>query len=347
MIRVEALRLGTRRARLTREDARAVLCALGALLVLSLIGAAMVGSVSIDFTRAFDFAHPESADFVIFFRSRLPRVLLGAVVGGGLAAAGAALQALLRNPLASPDVIGISGGASIGAIGVLALGVGGPAWILVPGAAFVASLATLAAIVRLSTVHGRLNPYSLLLVGVIANTIAAAVIMLVTALVDSLRAQGVLIWLSGSLAQRPYSLVALVTLLTVAPAIVLWTQAQSLNLLALGEETATQLGADVDRVRTVSFLSSALLVGASVSVSGVIGFVGLIVPHCLRLAFGSDQRLLIPAAFLGGAVFLVWADAAARTLFAPTEIPVGVLTALCGGPFFVFLLRRQEEGRGI
>jgi iron complex transport system permease protein len=135
--------------------------------------------------------------------------------------------------------------------------------------------------------------------------------------------------------------------LTVAPAVLLWTQGRSLNLLALGEEAATQLGADVDRVRTVSFLASALLVGASVSVSGVIGFVGLIVPHCLRLAFGSDQRLLIPAAYLGGAVFLVWADAAARTLVAPTEIPVGVLTALCGGPFFVFLLRRQEEGREI
>jgi iron complex transport system permease protein len=284
---------------------------------------------------------------VILFRARLPRVLLGAAVGGGLAASGAALQALLRNPLASPDVIGISGGASVGAIAVLALAAAGPAWIMVPCAAFLASIATLAVIVRLSTVHGRLNPYSLLLVGVIANTVAAALIMLVTALVDSLRAQGVLVWLSGSLAQRPYPLVATVGALSVAPSVVLWTQARSLNLLALGEETATQLGADVARVRRVSFLASALLVGAAVSVSGVIGFAGLIVPHCLRLAIGSDQRLLIPASFLGGAVFLVCMDAAARTLLAPTEIPVGVLTALCGGPFFVFLLRRQEEGRGL
>jgi len=165
--------------------------------------------------------------------------------------------------------------------------------------------------------------------------------------VDSLRAQGVLIWLSGSLAQRPYSLVALVSVLSIGPAIVLWTQGRSLNLLALGEETATQLGTDVGRVRRVSFLAAALLVGAAVSVSGVIGFVGLIVPHLLRLAFGSDQRLLVPAAFLGGAVFLVWTDAAARVLIAPTEIPVGVLTALCGGPFFIFLLRRQEQGREI
>jgi len=334
-------------ARLTAERARTVLALLAALLVASLVAATLVGGVRLSFERALDFAHPENPDFVILFRTRLPRVLLGAAVGGGLAAAGAALQALLRNPLASPDVIGITGGASIGAIVVLAFGIGGPAWILVPGAAFVASLATLGAIVRLSTVHGRLNPYSLLLVGVIVNTIAAAAIMLVTALVDSLRAQGVMMWLAGSLSQRPYSLVALVAAFTVAPTLVLWMHARGLNLLALGEDTATQLGTDVVRIRRTSFLASALLVGASVSVSGVIGFVGLIVPHCLRLVLGSDQRLLIPASFLGGAVFLVWADAAARTLVAPTEIPVGVLTALCGGPFFIFLLRRQEEGRGL
>jgi len=332
-------------ARLTVERVRAVLAALGVALAASLIAAVAIGGVRIDFARALDVAHPGSPDFVILFRARLPRVLLGAVVGGGLAAAGAALQAVLRNPLASPDVIGVSGGASIGAIAVLALGPAGPAWMLVPGTAFLASLFTLGVIVRLSTVRGRLNPYSLLLVGVITNTVAAALIMLVTSMVDSLRAQGVLLWLTGNLAQRPYSLVALVAILTVAPALVLWTQARSLNLLALGEEAARQLGTDVGRVRRVSFAASALLVGAAVSVSGVIGFVGLIVPHCLRLALGSDQRLLVPASFLGGGIFLVWADTFARTVAAPTEIPVGVLTALCGGPFFVFLLRRQEVGR--
>lgn len=333
--------------RLTPGRVRAVLGSLLAMLALSVVAATAVGGVHVDLRRAFDLSRTDSPEFVILFRSRLPRVLLGAAVGGGLAASGAALQALLRNPLASPDVIGISGGASVGAVAVLAIGIRGPAWIVVPAAAFLASIATLAAIVRLSTVHGRLNPYSLLLVGVIANTVAAALIMLVTALVDSLRAQGVLVWLSGNLAQRPYSLVAAVAALSVAPTIVLWGQARNLNLLALGEEAAAQLGADVASVRRVSFLASALLVGAAVSVSGVIGFVGLIVPHCLRLAIGSDQRLLIPASFLGGAVFLVCMDGAARTLLAPTEIPVGVLTALCGGPFFVFLLRRQEEGRGL
>ncbi|MGH7896557.1 MAG: FecCD family ABC transporter permease [Candidatus Binatia bacterium] len=334
-------------SRQTAARARSVLLGLAIVLGASLAAVAAIGGVPIDFARALDWSGAESPDQVILFRTRLPRVLLGAVVGGGLAAAGAALQALLRNALASPDVIGISGGASLGAVAILALRVRGPAWLLVPGAAFVASLLTLGMIVRLSTVRGRLNPYSLLLVGVIANTVAAALIMFVTALVDSLRAQGVLVWLSGSLAHRSYPMVAVIAILTIGPAAVLWTQARSLNLLALGEEAATQLGTDVARVRRTSFLASALLVGASVSVAGVIGFVGLIVPHCLRLVIGSDQRLLIPASFLGGAIFLVWADAAARTLLAPTEIPVGVLTALCGGPFFVFLLRRQQEGRGI
>ncbi len=336
---------GAPAARLTAERARLTLLVLAAVLGASALGAALVGGVHLDLARAFDFAHPEDPDFVILFRSRIPRVLLGIAVGGGLAAAGAALQALLRNPLASPDVIGISGGGSVGAILVLATGVSGPAWLLVPGAAFVSSLLTLSMILRLSTVRGRLNPYSLLLVGVIVNTIAAAIIMLVTSMVDSLRAQGVMIWLTGSLSQRPYPLVALALLFAVAPTLVLWSQARSLNLLALGEETATQLGTDVARVRRSSFVAAAFLVGASVSVSGVIGFVGLIVPHCLRLAIGSDQRLLIPASFLAGGTFLVWSDALARVLLAPTEIPVGVLTSLCGGPFFVFLLRRQETGR--
>ena len=156
-------------ARLTRERARAVLVVLAGAVAVSVVGACLVGGVHVDLGRAFDFTQPENPDFVILFKSRLPRVLLGAAVGGGLAAAGAALQALLRNPLASPDVIGISGGASVGAICVLALGVAGPAWIVVPGAAFAASVATLGLIVRLSTVHGRLNPYSLLLVGVSRN----------------------------------------------------------------------------------------------------------------------------------------------------------------------------------
>ncbi len=322
-----------------------VLILLSAGLAGTLVAAAAVGSVRIDWMRAFDFSRVDNPDFTILFRTRLPRVFLGAAVGGGLAAAGVALQALLRNSLASPDVIGVSGGASVGAIAVLALGA--DRWITLPGAAFLGSLGAIALIVRLSTVHGRLHPYSLLLVGVIVNTIAAALVMLVSSLVESAQAQGALFWLSGSLSQRDVALVFAVFGIVLAATGLLWAQGRSLNLLALGEETAAQLGTDVSAVRWKTFLASALLVGTAVSVSGIIGFVGLIVPHGLRLILGSDHRLLVPASFFGGAMFLIWADMVARVAVAPTEIPVGVVTALCGGPFFLFLLRQQERARSL
>jgi iron complex transport system permease protein len=333
--------------RLTGGRLLRVLALLAAALGATLVLAAAVGGVPIDWRRALDFSSPDNPDSVILFRTRLPRVLLGATVGGGLAAAGAALQALLRNALASPDVVGISGGASVGAIVVLALGADAGGWLIVPAAAFLGSLAAMGLIVGLSTVRGRLNPYSLLLVGVIVNTVSAALIMLVSTMVDTVRAQGVLLWLTGSLAERSYALVGAITVYMVAGTLVLWTQARSLNVLSLGEETAVSLGADIRFIRRTTFLASALLVGAAVSVSGVIGFVGLIVPHCLRLVVGPDQRALVPASFLGGAVFLVIADTVGRSLLAPTEIPVGAITALCGGPFFIFLLRRQQAGTAL
>jgi iron complex transport system permease protein len=329
-------------ARLTRARTTTVLFTLAGLLAVSILGAAAIGSVRVDLGRAFDFAQRDNPDFVILFRTRLPRVLLGAAVGGGLAVAGAALQALLRNSLASPDVVGVSGGASAGAVIAIAAGAEQSGWSIVPLAAFAGSILTIALLVRLSTVHGRMNPYSLLLIGVVVNTIAAALILIVSSMVDALRAQGVLFWLSGSLAQRRYAVVATVFAYMAVGTLALWAQARSLNVLALGEDAASQLGVDVPRVRRWTFLSSGLLVGAAVSVSGIIGFIGLIVPHCLRLAFGSDQRLLLPASFLGGATFLVWADTAARWIIAPAELPVGAITALAGGPFFIVLLRQRQ-----
>ncbi|MGH7823001.1 MAG: FecCD family ABC transporter permease, partial [Candidatus Binatia bacterium] len=304
--------------RLTAARAAVVLGALGVVLAASLLAAASVGSVKVSLLSALDFSDPQNPDFVILFRTRLPRVLLGAAVGSGLAAAGAALQALLRNSLASPDVIGISGGASVGAVVAISAGA---ERLGVPAAAFLGSLGAMALIVRLSTVRGRLNPYSLLLVGVIVNTIAAALFLLLSSLVAPTETLGMLSWLSGSLSLRDYGCVAAISAVMVAGTLVLWSEARGLNLLSLGEEAATQLGLDVERLRVVTFLASAMLVGAAVSVSGIIGFVGLIVPHVLRLLFGSDHRLLVPASFLGGAIFLVWADALARVAIAPAEIP--------------------------
>ena len=326
------------KTRLTPGRTAAVLLVLTGLLAASVLGAALLGGVAVDLSRAF--LDPESPDFVILFRARLPRVLLAAAVGSGLAASGAALQALLRNSLASPDVIGVSGGASVGA--VIAIGLGAT-WVLVPAAAFAGALLAMMLIVRLATVRGRLNPYSLLLVGVILNTVAAALFLLLATLVAPAETVGMIGWLSGSLSLRHFGWIGLVTAVMTAGTALLWVQSRHLNLLSLGEEAAAQLGVDVQRLRTATFLAAAMLVGAAVSVSGIIGFVGLIVPHILRLLVGPDHRLLVPASFLGGADFLVWADVVSRVLLAPTEIPVGVVTALCGGPFFIFLLRRAQE----
>jgi iron complex transport system permease protein len=317
-----------------------------AVVLLVTIGlASLIGSVHVDVWRALQSGIPNNTDRVILFETRLPRVLLAAIVGAALATAGVALQGLLRNPLAEPHLIGVSGGAALGAvIGVI---VGGrnaftEASVL-PLAAAAGALVSMAVIYRVSLVNGRLQPYVLLLAGVVYNAFAGALIMCVNAIADVYQAQGILYWLMGNLATQSYRLVATIGLYTLVGAGWLLLQTRQLNVLSLGEEGALQLGVDVDRTRRTAFLGASFLVGAVVSVSGMIGFVGLIVPHVMRLLLGADHRLLLPASLLAGATFLVWADTVARTALGVVEIPVGVVTALCGGPFFVYLLKR--EGR--
>jgi iron complex transport system permease protein len=319
-----------------------------AVVLLVTIGlASLIGSVHVDVWRALQSGIPNNTDRVILFETRLPRVLLAAIVGAALATAGVALQGLLRNPLAEPHLIGVSGGAALGAvIGVI---VGGrnaftEASVL-PLAAAAGALVSMAVIYRVSLVNGRLQPYVLLLAGVVYNAFAGALIMCVNAVADVYQAQGILYWLMGNLATQSYRLVATIGLYTLVGAGWLLLQTRQLNVLSLGEEGALQLGVDVDRTRRTAFLGASFLVGAVVSVSGMIGFVGLIVPHVMRLVVGADHRLLLPASFLVGAAFLVWADTVARTALGVVELPVGVVTALCGGPFFVYLLKR--EGRKI
>ena len=328
---------------LTRRRFIAVNTLLAAALAVTLCAAALIGPVHVDVRRAFQRVEPPTPDFVILFDTRLPRVLLGAVVGGALALAGAALQGLLRNPLAEPHILGISGGAALGGIVAVILAGQQPlaAFSAGPIGSFLGALGATVLIYRLALVHGRLQPYTLLLTGVVVNAFAGALIMFVNSLADFYQAHGILFWLMGSLATQSYGLVAMITLYVSAAAAVLLWQARRLNVLSLGEEAALQLGVEVERTRRVVFFASALLVGAVVSVSGMIGFVGLIVPHILRLIFGADHRLLLPASFFTGGIFLVWADTLARTLLGATEIPVGVVTALCGAPFFVYLLTRS------
>jgi len=332
---------------LTRRRFVTVNLLLAALLLTSVAGASLIGSVHVDLAHALHAGEADNTDRIILFETRLPRVLLAAIVGAALAAAGVALQGLLRNPLAEPHLIGVSGGAALGA--VIAVIAGGRSVLtetsLLPLAAAAGALVSMGVVYRLALVHGRLQPYVLLLAGVVYNAFAGALIMCVNAIADFYQAQGILFWLMGSLATHSYRLVATIGLYTVIGAGWLLLHTRQLNVLSLGEEGAWQLGVDVDRTRRATFLCASFLVGAVVSVSGMIGFVGLIVPHVMRLVVGADHRLLLPASLLAGATFLVWADTVARTALGVVEIPVGVVTALCGGPFFVYLLKR--EGRKI
>jgi cobalamin transport system permease protein len=334
-------------AYLTRRRFVVVNGLLAVLLLGSVVLASLIGSVHIDLARALRPGIAGNTDRVILFETRVPRVLLAAIVGGALAAAGVALQGLLRNPLAEPHLIGVSGGAALGA--VLAVVLGGRSALtetsLLPLAAAAGALVSMGVIYRLALVRGRLQPYVLLLAGVVYNAFAGALIMCVNAIADFYQAQGILFWLMGSLATQSYRLVVTVAIYTALGAGWLLLQTRELNVLSLGEEGAMQLGVNVHRVRRSTFLAASFLVGAVVSVSGMIGFVGLIVPHVMRLRLGADHRLLLPASLLGGATFLVWADTVARTALGVVEIPVGVVTALCGGPFFVYLLKR--EGRKV
>ncbi len=281
----------------------------------------------------------------ILLQVRLPRILLGFLVGCSLASVGVALQALLRNPLADPYVLGVSSGAALGtAVGIL-FGVGTTflAETALPACGFVGGLVALAVIYRMAATYGQLPIHSLLLTGVILNAIFSALIMFITSILDPNRSYGMMAWLMGTLTAPTYgSLVALIIYLSIG-LFLLFRHMRVLNILALGEESARTLGIDTEQAKRFLFVLTALVTGAVVSVSGMIGFIGMVVPHAVRLVIGADHRLLLPASALVGGTFLMGADTVARTLIAPTEIPVGIITALAGGPFFVYLLLWRKD----
>jgi iron complex transport system permease protein len=289
-------------------------------------------------------AESAGATGVILVQVRLPRILLALLVGGCLATVGVGLQALLRNPLADPYVLGISSGAALGAALAILLGIGTSVASLsaLPLCAFLGGLGSILVVYRIAASYGHLPIHTLLLAGVILNAIFSALIMFVTSMMDPNRSFGMMSWLMGTLTAPDYPVLAVLTLYLVLGAWVLFRQARSLNLLTLGEEAARALGVEVETVKRTVFFASALLTGAVVSVSGMIGFVGMVIPHAVRLVLGPDHRLLLPAsAFVGGA-FLAAADTIARTLLAPAEMPVGVVTALAGGPVFIYLLAARK-----
>jgi cobalamin transport system permease protein len=287
--------------------------------------------------------HPErlSTDFrLIMLDIRLPRILLAVLVGASLSVAGAGFQALLRNPLADPYVLGVSSGAALGVI--LALVAVPLVPLLTPLAAFLGASATIGAVYFLGRHEGQIDSDTLLLAGIITASFLSAIIMFLMTTLASRDLRGIAFWLMGDLSTplAPGLLWVLMVGFFVAAGAIL-TTASDLNLLLAGEREAMHLGVEVTRVKLVVYISASVLTGLAVSVSGAIGYVGLLVPHVMRMLFGSDYRLLIPTSALGGAIAVVLADTLARTIVAPTELPVGAMTAMAGAPVFIYLLRRR------
>ena len=318
----------------------------GALAAGAVLLAPLVGSTAISLRRALDPGIPfaDNVDAQIFFVARLPRTLAGALVGAALAAAGVVFQGLLRNPLATPFTLGVSAGAALGAMLALTFnwtfgwaGIAGA-----PLASFVGSLAAVGIVYALAQAkHRGLSTNVLLLAGVTLNAFFSALILFVQYFADVAETFRMLRWLMGDLDVSSYRpLVTAAPLLAVAFAVFAWL-ARPLNLLSLGPDTAETHGLDVVRAQRVAFFSASLATGAAVSVGGPIGFVGIVIPHLVRLLVGADHRVVLPAAILFGAAFLVGCDVIARTVMAPLDLPVGVVTALIGGPFFLWLLVRK------
>lgn len=278
---------------------------------------------------------------------RAPRAALAILVGGGLALAGAVFQALLRNPLAEPYILGISGGAATGAVLALSLGlVASHSWAL-PAASFTGALLAIVLVMRVAAAaDDRVDVRVLLLAGVVVGAFFSACISFVLSVSDARTVRSAVLWMMGSLAGADWPTVATVTLYTVPAVVLLAGLARPLNLMAIGEETAGYLGTNVERVKKTAYVVASLLTAAGVAATGVIGFVGLIVPHGVRLVVGSDYRMLLPLSFLAGAVFLILADVVARTILSPTEVPIGVITAFVGVPLFLILLRRSLGSGG-
>lgn len=314
------------------------------LTVVSVLLSVRFGSVSMstaDVVAALMGRGPESQQWIVF-DYRLPRALLGVLVGGGLALAGAVFQALLRNPLAEPYILGISGGSAFGAVLVLALGLTAASSWALPVAAFAGALVAIVLVFRVAVAADRrMDVRVLLLAGVVVGAFFSAGIAFILSVSEARTVRSAVLWMMGSLSGADWTSVGLGAVYTIPAALLILSLGRSLNLMAIGEETASYLGTDVERVKKIAFGVASLITAAGVAVAGVIGFVGLIIPHGVRLLTGSDHRVLLPLSFLAGAVFLTLADLVARTALAPSEIPIGVITAFVGVPLFLVLLRRS------
>ncbi len=333
-----------------------ILAFLGALLVGALLWAAVAGTVSIPLGRTLSIiAHvlrfgpaPDGPTYeeAILLAVRLPRVCLAALAGGGLALAGTVMQGFFRNPMADPGVVGVSAGAALGSVIALYAGWATASVLWLPVAAFAGGLGTAFLVYAIATSHGKTPVSTLLLAGIAVGGMAVSLtsFVLSLALANYEIGRQMMLWLMGGLEGRTWLHVRLVTPLVLGGSVWLCFYVRDLNVLLTGEESALSLGIDVPRTRRTLLVLSTLVTAATVSVAGIVGFVGLVVPHILRLLIGPDHRQLLPASFLGGALFLVLADLFCRTLIESEELRLGVVTSLVGGPFFIYLLIKNRRG---
>ncbi|MGB1581335.1 MAG: FecCD family ABC transporter permease [Nevskiales bacterium] len=286
---------------------------------------------------------PALRDQALVWQLRMPRILLAILCGSVLALAGASLQGLFRNPLADPGLIGVSSGAALAAGSVIVfVGMNAPAWLL-PLAAFSGGLATVTLVARIARIGSVTSVATLLLAGVAMTAIGAAGLGMLSFLADDFALRNLTFWTLGSLGRATWQDLGPAAPMLALACLVMLRLARPLNALLLGEAEARHLGVDVERVKKQLLIWSTLGVGAAVALTGIIGFVGLIIPHLIRLLVGPDHRILMPASACGGALLLLWTDALSRTVVAPAELPIGIVTSLIGGPFFIWLLLQNRQ----
>ncbi len=318
------------------------------LLVLVMVLCASVGTQSVSWkaalTHGTDAASP-NPDYEILLRVRIPRIILAALVGAALAAAGVTFQALLRNPLADPYILGVSSGAGLGVMLAVMAGFNWTLWGRSPVGvfAFAGALGTVWLVWGIGRVTGKFHVTGLVLAGVVVNAFFSAVIMFLTSVARSQQLYATMFWLMGNMTEEDFFVLWVAGGCVAAGIAVLFILGPQLNAISFGHIDAKSIGVNVERTQFVAFAVSAFITAVAVSLSGLIGFVGLIVPHAVRLVFGPDHRQLLPLSALSGAMFLVAADTLARTVVAPAQLPAGVVTALVGGPFFLVLLVRHSR----
>jgi iron complex transport system permease protein len=306
-------------------------------IVLAIVTAAapLIGSTNVDLQKAFSHVSP---DYEIFFFARLPRVLLAVIGGAALSVTGVLFQCMLRDPLAEPYTLGVSSGASVGAVLAICFGLRPVGLLSLAGAAIV-----LLIVIGIAVEGRRLSSFTLLLAGVTMNSMAFAIIMFLHNLATFSQSFAISRWLMGGLDAIEYSTIGWLALAVIPTSVLVMTRAPQWNLLAIGDDWASSRGVSTTSLTMFGYIAGSILTGLVTALTGPIGFVGLIVPHALRLRFGADHRVLLPCSFLLGGAFLCACDTLSRTVIAPTEIPVGVLTALAGGPFFIWLLRSRRK----